>query len=226
MTGGMMALGTREEVGSGADRGMAGRGMSDCCQIAPVVSARQRRVLRIVLGINLAMFAGELAAALLARSTALLADAADMLGDAMVYGFSLAVVARGSAWQARAALLKGAVMGAFGLGVLVEAALKLAGGLVPTAQVMGGVGALALLANGAVLALLWSSRGDDLNMRSAWLCSRNDVIANLAVLVAAGGVTLTGSPWPDVGVGLGIAALFGAAALDVVRAARRALAAR
>jgi Co/Zn/Cd efflux system component len=199
--------------------------VSACCEIAPVVSARQRRVLRIVLAINLAMFAGELTAAVLARSTALLADSADMLGDAMVYGFSVAVVGRGPVWQARAALLKGLVMGAFGLGVLAEAALKLAGGLVPTAEVMGGVGGLALGANAAVLALLWSHRGDDLNMRSAWLCSRNDVIANLGVLVAAGGVAVTGSPWPDIAVGLGIAALFGTVALGVIRTASLALAA-
>ncbi|MCL6639786.1 MAG: cation transporter [Candidatus Rokubacteria bacterium] len=172
------------------------------------------------------MFAAEAAAALLARSTALLADSADMLGDAMVYGFSVAVVGRGPVWQARAALLKGLVMGAFGLGVLAEAALKLAGGLLPTAEVMGGVGLLALGANAAVLALLWSHRSDDLNMRSAWLCSRNDVIANLGVLVAAGGVAVTGSPWPDIAVGLGIAALFGGAALGVIRVAWPALAVR
>jgi Co/Zn/Cd efflux system component len=200
--------------------------VSACCEITPVVSARQRRVLRIVLAINLTMFAAEAAAALLARSTALLADSADMLGDAMVYGFSVAVVGRGPVWQARAALLKGLVMGAFGLGVLAEAALKLAGGLLPTAEVMGGVGLLALGANAAVLALLWSHRSDDLNMRSAWLCSRNDVIANLGVLMAAGGVAVTGSPWPDIAVGLGIAALFGGAALGVIRVAWPALAVR
>lgn len=200
--------------------------MSACCEIPPVVSARQRRVLRVVLAINLAMFAGEAAAALLARSSALLADSADMLGDALVYGFSVAVVGRGPLWQARAALLKGLVMGAFGLGVLAEAALKVAGGLVPGADVMGGVGLLAMGANAAVLALLWSHRADDLNMRSAWLCSRNDVTANLAVLVAAGGVAVTGSAWPDIAVGLGIAALFGGAALGVIRAAWPALGAR
>jgi Co/Zn/Cd efflux system component len=200
--------------------------VSGCCEIPAAVSARQRRVLRIVLAVNLAMFCAEATAGVIARSTALLADSADMLGDAMVYGVSLAVVGRGPVWQARSALLKGSVMAAFGLGVLAEAALKLAAGLVPTAGVMGGVGLLALVANAAVLALLWSRRGDDLNMRSAWLCSRNDVLANLGVLLAAGGVAVTGSAWPDVAVGLGIAALFGTGALGVIRAAALALGAR
>jgi Co/Zn/Cd efflux system component len=197
--------------------------VSACCEIAAAVSARQRRVLRIVLAVNLAMFVGEATAGVIARSSALLADSADMLGDAMVYGVSLAVVGRGPVWQARSALLKGSVMAAFGLGVLAEAALKLATGLVPTAGVMGGVGLLALVANAVVLALLWCCRGDDLNMWSAWLCSRNDVLANVAVLLAAGGVAVTGSAWPDIAVGLGIAALFGTAALGVIRAASLAL---
>jgi Co/Zn/Cd efflux system component len=196
--------------------------MRECCEARPVHD-RQRGVLRAVLAINVAMFAVEVAAGLLARSTALLADSADMLGDALVYGFSLYVIARGPAWQARAALLKSGVMAAFGAGVLVEAGTKVARGLTPGAEVMAGVGLLALAANASVLALLWRHRSDDLNMRSVWLCSRNDVVANAGVLLAAAGVALTGSGWPDVAVGLTIAALFILSALDVGRAALRSL---
>jgi cation diffusion facilitator family transporter len=190
-----------------------------CCDVRPAVSVRQRRVLAIVLGINGAMFAGEFVAGLLAGSVALLADSLDMLGDALVYGFSLYVVARGPAWQARAALLKGAIMAVFGAGVALEAVLKAVHGGVPVASAMGAVGLLALLANLTCLTLLWRSRDDDLNMRSAWLCSRNDVVANAGVLLAAAGVAITGAAWPDVAVGLGIAALVCASAVGVLRAA-------
>lgn len=197
--------------------------MDACCEVRTDIPERQRHVLRLVLWINTTMFVVELGAGLLAHSTALLADSVDMLGDAIVYAFSLYVVGRGIVWPARAALLKGAIMAAFGLAVVLEVALKIARGLVPDADLMGGVGVLALAANAACLALLWRRRGDDINMRSVWLCSRNDVVANLAVLVAAAGVHLTGSAWPDIVVGLLIAAMFGRSALDVIRAARREL---
>ncbi len=177
-------------------------------------------MLRLVLGVNAAMFVAELGAALVAHSTALLADSVDMLGDALVYGFSLYAVGRGGGWQARAALLKGTIMGVFGLGVLAEVAVKLARGVVPAAEVMSAVGLLALAANAAVLVLLRRHRTEDVNMRSAWLCSRNDVVANAAVLLAAAGVAASGSAWPDIAVGLGIAALLGASAVQVVREAR------
>jgi Co/Zn/Cd efflux system component len=192
--------------------------MQECCEARPVHD-RQRGVLRVVLAINVAMFLVEAVAGLLARSTALLADSADMLGDAIVYGFSLYVIARGPVWQARAALLKATVMAAFGAGVLVQVGTKLARGLTPDADVMAGIGLLALIANASVLAFLWRHRADDLNMRSVWLCSRNDVIANAGVLLAAGGVALTGSGWPDIAVGVAIAALFMTSAVDVGRAA-------
>ena len=197
--------------------------MKDCCEIAAEVPARQRRVLQIVLAINVTMFVVELVTSRLAHSTALLADSVDMLGDAMVYGFSLYVVGRGTGWVARSALLKGTVMAAFGAGVLVEVGLKLARGVVPAAGIMTGVGLLALIANGATLLVLWRRRADDINMRSAWLCSRNDVTANAGVLLAGVGVALTGSAWPDIVGGLLIAALFSASAVDVIRAARREL---
>jgi Co/Zn/Cd efflux system component len=181
--------------------------MKDCCELMTDVSVEQRRVLRIVLWINVGMFLVEFGAGLLADSTALLADS----------------VSRGSAWQARAALLKGAVMALFGVGVLVEVVLKIARGTVPAADVMGGIGALALAANLGCLLLLRRRRADDINMRSAWLCSRNDVMANAGVLLAAAGVFLTRSAWPDIAIGLVIAALFATSALGVIREARRVL---
>jgi Co/Zn/Cd efflux system component len=194
--------------------------MDTCCEFRPVHD-RQRRVLRIVLWMNLAMFALEFGAGLLAHSTALLADSVDMLGDAIVYGFSLHVIGRGGRWQARGALLKGSIMAAFAVGIAVEIVLKLARGMTPDGDVMRLVGAVALVVNASVLVLLWRHRGDDLNMRSAWLCSRNDVIANAGVLLAAGAVWLTRSAWPDIAVGLAIAALFGSSAFAIILHARR-----
>ena len=196
--------------------------MDACCEVRPVQQS-QRRVLRIVLWINLAMFALEFGAGLLAHSTALLADSVDMLGDAVVYGFSLYVIGRGAQWQARGALLKGGIMAAFAAGIAVEIAMKLARGVTPDSGVMSAIGAVAFLANASVLAFLWRRRADDLNMRSAWLCSRNDVVANAGVLVAAAAVMLSGSAWPDIVTGLAIAALFGASAAGIIR---RALSAR
>ena len=159
------------------------------------------------------------------RLAALLADSADMLGDAVVYGFSLYIVGRGSIWQARGAFLKGALMGVFGAGILAEAGTKVVRGVVPGAALMSGVGLLALAANAVVLGLLWRHRADDLNMRSVWLCSRNDVVANVGVLVAAFGVRLTDRAWPDIVVGAAIAGLLVTSAAGVIRAALRPAAA-
>jgi Co/Zn/Cd efflux system component len=198
--------------------------MDECCEVREI-PREQRRVLQVVLGINAVMFLTESVAGVLAHSTALFADSIDMLGDALVYGFSLYVIGRGVVWQARAALLKGILMAAFGIGVLVQAAVKIAQGLTPTVEVMSAVGAVAFAANLGCLALLWRRRGDDVNMRSAWLCSRNDVIGNVAVLVAAAAVAVTASPWPDIVVGLLVAAVFGRSAVQVVRDASRAVAA-
>jgi cation diffusion facilitator family transporter len=197
--------------------------MKDCCEVMTDVAVEQRWVLQIVLWINMVMFVVECGAGLLAESTALLADSVDMLGDAIVYGFSLYVVSRGRVWQARAALLKGMVMAAFGVGVLVEAALKVVRGSVPAADLMGGIGLLALAANVGCLVLLSRRRADDMNMRSAWVCSRNVVLANGGVLLAAAGVFVTGSPWPDIAVGLLIAAMFATSGLGVIREARHSL---
>jgi cation diffusion facilitator family transporter len=195
--------------------------MDDCCEAKSselaTLRRRQASVLGVVLAINAVMFVVEFAAGLLVGSTALLADSLDMLGDSFVYGFSLFVLDRSDLWRARAALSKGAIMLAFGVGVLYEAAAKLLGGAVPSAAGMAGIGAVALAANASCFALLWRHRSDDLNLRSTWLCSRNDLIANGAVLGAAALVARVGAAWPDVVVGVAIAALFLRTAAQVLR---------
>jgi Co/Zn/Cd efflux system component len=163
------------------------------------------------------MFAVELTAGLLAGSVSLVADSLDMLGDALVYGFSLYVVARGKRMKAVSALFKGGIMAAFGLWVLGQAIYKLAVPQVPVFEAIGVVGALALAANSLCLVLLWRHRAEDINMRSVWFCSRNDIVANVSVLFAALGVWLTNSGWPDILVGLAIAALFLRSAMSVLR---------
>jgi Co/Zn/Cd efflux system component len=194
--------------------------MDTCCEVRAVPPG-QRRVLHVALWINAAMFMLESGAGLAASSTALLADSVDMLGDAIVYGFSLYAVGRGPVWQSRAAFLKGLVMAAFGVGILVQVALKLTRGLTPGVETMSVVGLLALVANLVCLRLLWRHREDDVNMRSAWICSRNDVIGNVSVLVAAAAVWLSGSPWPDIIVGLLVAGVFGRSAVGVLTEASR-----
>jgi cation diffusion facilitator family transporter len=193
----------------------------DCCEAKAseltALRSRQGRVLVIVLGVNAVMFCVEFGAGLWSGSTALLADSLDMLGDSLVYGFSLFVIQRSASWRAGAALSKGVIMAAFGLGVLVEAGLRLRAGVPPEVPTMAAVGALALAANGYCFALLWRHRSDDINLRSTWLCSRNDLIANVSVLAAAGLVAWSRSLWPDVLVGVGIAALFLRTSLSVLR---------
>jgi cation diffusion facilitator family transporter len=169
------------------------------------------------------MFMIEGIAGTLAHSTSLLADALDMLGDALVYAFSLFVIARSLRWQAAATVAKGAFMLVFGLGVLAEAGYKIFHPIMPAVGTMGTIGALALAANAICFALLYRHRADNLNMSSTWICSRNDVIANVGVLVAAGATYLLASRWPDIIVGCVIAALFLRSAFSVLRDATRAL---
>jgi len=195
--------------------------MDSCCEVRPV-PARQRGVLLAALWINAVMFLIESTSGLMASSTALLADSVDMLGDAIVYGFSLYAVGRGVIWQSRAAFLKGSIMAAFGVGILAQVALKLTRGLTPGVETMSIVGLVALGANLVCLRLLWRHREDDVNMRSAWICSRNDVIGNASVLVAAAAVWLSGSPWPDIVVGLLVAGVFCRSAVGVLADAARA----
>jgi cation diffusion facilitator family transporter len=194
----------------------AERLQTDCCDVD--AQHLRRGVLWVVLGLNLGLFAVEVVAGVLARSTALLGDSLDMLGDSLVYGVSLYVLARSAPWKARAAFLKGIVMLAFGVGVLVEVAHKIVSPVQPVAAAIGAVGFLALVGNAVCFRLLYRHRAVDLNMRSTWLCSRNDLVANVAVLAAAAGVCVTGSQWPDVLVGGAIAALFVQTAFTVVRA--------
>ena len=163
-----------------------------------LASPAWRRALWIALAINAVMFAAELTAGIFGGSRALQADALDFLGDAANYAISLGVAGLALAWRARAALVKGATIFAFGLYVLVSALWALSRGTVPHAEVMGIVGFVALLANGGVALMLYRFRSGDANMRSVWICSRNDAIGNLAVLFAALGVFGTGSGLPDI----------------------------
>lgn len=195
--------------------------MTDCCNDAACeiekLRERQRSTLTIILAINVVMFAVEITAGLISGSTALLADSLDMLGDSMVYGFSLYVIARSDHWKAVSALIKGFIMAAFGLFVLWHAGFKFLHPEVPQFDIMGGIGLLALAANSICLAMLWNHRSEDINMRSVWLCSRNDIIANVSVLFAAAAVWLVHAQWPDLLVGLGIAVLFLHSAYKVIR---------
>jgi cation diffusion facilitator family transporter len=195
--------------------------MDQCCEAKTselsALRLRQWRVLVTVLVINATMFCVEFGAGVLSGSTALLADSLDMLGDSLVYGFSLFVLQRSMVWRSRAALVKGVVMAAFGLGVLAEAALRLRAGVPPLAPAMAAIGTVALAANAFCFLLLWRHRADDINLRSTWLCSRNDLIANGAVLLAAALVAWSGSLWPDLIVGVAIALLFLRTASSVVR---------
>lgn len=168
-------------------------------------------------GINAVMFVVEGLAGLLAHSTSLLADALDMLGDALVYGFSLFVLVRSARWQAGAALAKSGFMLAFGLAVLAEAVHKMLFPVMPGVTMMGMIGGVALAANLICFFLLYRHRGDNLNMGSTWLCSRNDLIANIGVLLAAGGSYLLASRWPDIMVGGIIATLFLSSAVGVLQ---------
>jgi cation diffusion facilitator family transporter len=207
--------------------------MSDCCENSACTLEKlregQRATLLWVLWINAALFVVEGTAGVLASSTALMADALDMLGDALVYGFSLYVVSRDALWKARAATFKGWIMLVFGLGVLAQAIHKMLVPEMPHAPTIGVIGTLALTANAVCLWLLWRHRAEDINMHSVWLCSRNDIVANLAVLGAGAAVWLLHSRWPDILVGLAIAALFLSSAVHVLRRAaqeRRAAIAR
>ena len=169
----------------------------DTCSSNVVAAGRYRAVLWIVLGINIVMFLVEIIAGLAAGSAALQADALDFFADAANYGISLFVLGLSIRWRAGAALVKGGSMGLFGLWVIGSVIWHAFHGTVPGWGTMGVVGATALAANAACLSLLYAWRDGDANMRSVWICSRNDVVANLAVLAAALGVFGTGTGWPD-----------------------------
>jgi Co/Zn/Cd efflux system component len=183
--------------------------------------ARYRKVLWIALGVNLAMFLVEIAASLASGSLSLQADAIDFAGDSLNYGVSLAVLASALSWRSYAAIGKAISMMAFGLLVLGQALWAVWHGGVPDAAAMGAVGTLALVANVSVAWMLYAFREGDANMRSVWLCSRNDAIGNLAVMAAAAGVIGSGSAWPDLAVASLMAALALSGGWSVLRQARR-----
>jgi cation diffusion facilitator family transporter len=201
--------------------------MDSCCQDKAgeleALWGRQARVLWIVLGINAVMFVVEAVMGVLAGSLALLADSLDMLGDTLVYGFSLYVVGRSVRWRAAAALLKGIIIALFGMVVLGQAVYHIFSPEIPDFRIIGATGMAALAANLVCLVLLTRHRNDDLNMKSTWLCSRNDIIANVGVLVAAVSVFALQSPWPDLAVGLLIMAVFLQSAVLVLRQAVKEL---
>ncbi len=160
-------------------------------------SPSYRRILWIALLLNFAMFGIEMVAGAASGSVSLLADSIDFLGDGFNYALSLLVLGMVVTWRARAAVFKSLCMLAFGLGVLAKALWAWQYGAAPDALTMGAVGTLALLVNLGVAAMLYAYREGDANMRSVWLCTRNDAIGNIAVLCAAAGVLGVGSAWPD-----------------------------
>lgn len=197
--------------------------MSGCCEgkcdALSGLRGRQGRVLKIVLVINLVMFVFEVVAGVITRSSSVLADSLDMLGDAVVYASSLYVLDRGERWQARMAVLKGSIMSLFGVGVLADTVLKAVVARPPVADGMAATSLLALAANLSCLYLLTRHREDDINMRSVWVCSRNDIVANVGVLLAAAAVGITSSRWPDLLVGTAIALVFLSSSIRIVHEA-------
>jgi Co/Zn/Cd efflux system component len=177
----------------------------------------------VALVLNAVMFFVEIAGGLQSGSVSLLADAVDFAGDAFNYGLSLAVLSMGLVWRARAAWVKGMTMGAYGVLVLAKTAWAAAQGIPPEPMTMGLVALLALAVNVGVAIMLYAWRNGDANMRSVWLCSRNDAIGNVAVAIAALGVFGTGSAWPDLLVAGVMATLALTASVTVVRHARAEL---
>ncbi|MGB3637321.1 MAG: cation transporter [Rivularia sp. (in: cyanobacteria)] len=202
--------------------------MSDnCCQNKgselTKLKKQQANVLWVVLFINLVMFFVEFGAGIRADSISLTGDSLDMLGDTLVYASSLYVINKGSKAQAGSAFLKGIIMFVFAIAVFARAIYQFSSGVTPEATVMSAIGVIALLANLTCLLLLARHRKDNLNMSSVWLCSRNDIIANISVLIAAGLVFLTGSILPDLAVGLLLTFVFAKSAGTVLSQSWRAL---
>lgn len=197
--------------------------MADCCENKAckldALRVRQSATLKVVLVINAVMFVIELVAGIMAGSTALLSDSLDNLGDALTYGLSLYVIASVPRSKAKVALFKGILILIAGVFVFTQVVYRIITPIVPTYETMGLVSLLALLANGTCLALLRKHREEDINMSSVWECSRNDVASNISVFVAAGGVWLMHSGWPDILVGLALALLFLKSSVNVIRGA-------
>lgn len=188
---------------------------ASCCSntacSTPTVDPRYRKALWVALVLNAAMFMVELAASWRSGSVSLLADSIDFFGDASNYAISLAVLGMALSMRSKAAVFKAACMGAFGIFVLGRALWSLHAGVAPEPAVMGVVGFVALAVNGGVALMLYRFRTGDANMRSVWICSRNDALGNVAVMLAAVGVLGTGNAWPDLLVAgvMGVLALSG-----------------
>lgn len=199
--------------------------MSDqCCHaVPPSVDPGYRRVLWIALVLNVSMFFVEMAGSHQSGSVSLLADAIDFFGDAFNYGISLIVLSMALAWRARASLLKAASMAAFGVFVLGRAVWSLVTDVTPEPVTMGLIAILALAVNVGVALMLYRHRAGDSNMRSVWICSRNDALGNIAVGLAALGVMGTQDGWPDLAVAAGMAALALTGARSVMKQARAEL---
>lgn len=194
---------------------------SSGCQTA--IPPGYRKALWFALVVNGVMFAVEIGAGLRADSVSLLADSMDFLGDAANYAISLGVLGMGLAWRARASMIKALTMAAFGVWILGVTLFNVVTGSAPHPPTMGTIGLLAMLANLGVLGVLMRYRRGDSNMRSVWLCTRNDVIGNGAVLLAALGVFGSGSAWPDLAVGAIFAGLALSAAVQIARHAANEL---
>ncbi|QCS49323.1 cation transporter [Picosynechococcus sp. PCC 11901] len=192
----------------------------NCCQAKACALSKlkqqQAKVLWVVLFINAAMFLVEFGAGIRAGSLSLTGDSLDMLGDALVYASSLYVINKSVQAQAGAAFLKGVIMFLFAVAVFARASYQLFAGVSPEASIMGMIGIVALFANLLCLLLLTRHRNDNLNMSSVWLCSRNDIIANTSVLIAAGLVFLTNSNLPDLLVGFLLTFVFAKSASKVL----------
>ncbi len=197
--------------------------MSGCCDSGCTLDQlreRQRGTLQIVLGINALMFLVIVTAALYGKSTALLADSLDNLGDALTYGLSLYAVSRSTAVKAKVALFKGWLIFLAALAVTAQIAYKFYYPSLPLFEIMGAFSLLGLCANSLCLFLLWRHRNEDINMSSVWECSRNDIVSNLSVFGAAGAVWFTGSSWPDIVVALGLVCYLMRSAIHVISSAR------
>ena len=196
--------------------------MDNCCHDKSdeleELQEQQSKTLWIVLAINGAMFCLEFVVGLLAGSVALQADSLDMLSDTLVYGFSLYAIGKSIRWRSGSAFLKGSIMAIFGIGVLIQSGYKFFAGGVPESNFMFLMSIVALIANAGCLLLLSKHRTDDLNMHSTWICSRNDIIANTSVFIAAGLVAITQSKLPDLVVGLLITIIFLKSAISILKA--------
>ena len=200
--------------------------MSGCCDNGCSVGRLhewQRGTLHIVLGINAVMFIVIVAAAFYGRSTSLLADSLDNLGDALTYGLSLYAVSRSAAVKAKVALFKGGLIFLAAVAVAAQISYRLVVPTLPVFEIMGAFSLFGLAANSLCLFLLWRHRHEDVNMSSVWECSRNDIAANLSVFVAAGAVWFTGSVWPDILVALGLLGLLLRSAIRVISSALQEL---